>query len=70
MSTSRSPLDPRLLNGIALVATILWVLNFAGRFFVPDYDPSPAVDAIMTLIVGGSLGSSFMKSRNGNGGAK
>jgi hypothetical protein len=58
-------LHPRLVNIIAIVVTVLWVANFAGRLLVTDYDPSPAVDAAMTLVLGAALGSQFIRARNG-----
>jgi hypothetical protein len=56
---------PRVINGIAIVVTVVWVANFLARIFVADYDPSPAVDGAMTLILGAAAGSAVLR-RNGN----
>jgi hypothetical protein len=60
---SRAVLDPRIVNAIAVVVTILWVANFVARLVIPDYNPSPAVDAAMTLVLGAALGSQFIRRR-------
>ena len=48
-------IDRRLFNAVIAVVTGMWVLNLAVAWFVSWYQPSPAINGIFTLIVGGAM---------------
>lgn len=45
-------MSDRFANGIIVVVTVVWVVNFFARFIVPGYQPSEAINAIFMAIVG------------------
>lgn len=42
-----------MINGIIIVVTLVWVVNFGARFFVDNYQPQESLNAIFMGIVGG-----------------
>ena len=48
-------LNAKIANGIIVVVTAVWVVNFAARFLDPGYKPDETINAIFMAIVGGTF---------------
>lgn len=46
-------IDPRLKNGIIIVVTSVWAVNFLAGLLIKSYEPDQAINAIFMAIVGG-----------------
>lgn len=52
-----------LASAIISIVTIIWAIDFAAQFFVPEYQSSPTISGVFMAIVGGALAL----SRKGDG---
>lgn len=59
--TDRPPLDPNVINGIAILVSIVWAASFIADILIPGYDPSPFVHLAMMTVVGAAVGHGFIK---------
>lgn len=57
----RQPLNQSVVNGIAIVITVVWATSFLADIFVKNYDPSPFVHFIMLAVAGAIFGHGFFK---------
>ncbi len=57
-------IDPRLKNGIIIVVTSVWAVNFLAGLLIKSYEPDQAINAIFMAIVGGLFA---LGARNENG---
>lgn len=48
-------LPRRLAAGVVVVVSVVWVVNFAAQFFLPDYKPDMSINGIFSAVVGGAL---------------
>lgn len=46
-------IDPKLKNGIIIVVTAVWAINFVAGLVIESYEPDQAINAIFMGIVGG-----------------
>lgn len=62
-------IDPKLKNGIIVVVTGVWAINFLAGLVVKSYEPDQAINAIFMAIVGGlfALGAREDKDKSGDG---
>lgn len=64
--SSRNGLDRlRLAIGYSILAT--WLGAFVVSVIKPEFDVSPALQALMTLVAGISLAPTIFSGKNGNG---
>ena len=56
-------LNPKIKNGIIIVVTTVWAINFFSGVFLTTYEPDQTINAIFMAIVGGL----FALGGRGNG---
>ena len=61
------PLDKRIVNGIAILVSLVWAISFVADILITGYDPSPFIHLAMMTVVGAAVGHGFIRSGNGNG---
>lgn len=62
MSNGNSPFPSRLVNGIAILVSLVWTISFVADIVVTGYDPSPFVHLAMMAVVGATVGRSFISN--------
>lgn len=58
-------MNTAIYNGIVVLVTVVWTVNFVLRFVITDYQPPVQIDAIFMAIVGGAMALS--RKRTGGG---
>lgn len=66
MSSSRDGSRERVLRGIALIVTAVWVFTVAVQVIDPSRQVPQSVNIIMGMIVSGLLGAAAIRGRNGD----
>lgn len=61
---NREILKPEIVNGIAIVVTVIWAASFVADFLIPTYSPPATIHAAFMLIVGAVFGSQFLGGGN------
>lgn len=57
----RSIFDQRIVNGLAILVSVVWAVSFIADIVVKGYDPSPFIHLTMMAIVGAAVGRGFIK---------
>jgi hypothetical protein len=64
---NRGIFDNRIVNGIAILVSLVWAISFVADILIAGYDPSPFIHLAMMTIVGAAVGRGFIRNGNGNG---
>ena len=48
-------LSDKVATSIAVVVTVVWVVNFAADLFLPGYESQSEINGVFLAIVGGAL---------------
>lgn len=64
MVATNNPFDPRIVNGIAVLVSIVWAISFVADIVIATYDPSPFVHLAMMTVVGAAVGSNVLKRKD------
>lgn len=59
-------IDPKLKNGIIIVVTAVWAINFIAGLAVKSYEPDQSINAIFMAIVGGLFALGARSNDKGN----
>lgn len=62
-------IDPKLKNGIIVVVTGVWAVNFLAGLVVSKYEPDQAINAIFMAIVGGLFALGARDDKGDDGGS-
>lgn len=55
-------LKPEIVNGIAIVVTVIWAASFIADLVVASYSPPATIHGAFLLILGAVFGSQFRGS--------
>lgn len=53
--TRHGTIHPRLVDVIVGAVLVVWLVNFAARLVVDNYQSAPQVDAVFMAVVGAAL---------------
>lgn len=56
-------MSPVVLNGIAIVVTIVWALTVLADVVVDGYSPPPGVHIAFSTVLGGLFGVQIVRKR-------
>lgn len=57
----KAPFDTRIVNGIAILVSLVWAISFICDIAIASYDPSPFIHLAMMTIVGAAVGHGFIQ---------
>lgn len=63
----QSPVTPYVVNGIAIIVTLVWAGSFVADVMISNYNPPPQIHMVMLGIVGSIFGFQVVhRTRNGS----
>ena len=62
---ARDVFDPRVVNGIAIIVTLVWAVSYLSDIIVAGYSPSPFLHAALVLVMTAAFGLKALKKKNG-----
>lgn len=48
-------IPPRIANGVIVLVSIVFAINFGAQFVIPSYKPDPYIYGVFMTLVGGSF---------------
>ena len=55
-----------LANGIIVLVSIVWAVNFFIQFLVPTYQPDITLNGVFMAVVGGAIALQSRKGKDNN----
>ena len=60
-------MSKRIINILAMVIIVAWVISFILEATMKTYDPPQTVHSLMLIVAGAAFTGTRLASRNGNG---